>query len=287
MVCLTGLTHWLLTSTGALVEVPLPYPELKPKYDRGVGISAFVLVLVSLPSIPVSALMITLGRRVIVRAAPVAAADTVPSVVYLRSFADDRGVLSELLLRCRSVLRGARFDDNVWGEDYSPTGATPEEWLVSAFAGHGSFLAIGRPGERWPPLGAARIYVGDNWQEVVKELIAGAHTVIVRLGSSAGLWWEIETVLAGVPRERILFQLPEWGLFGIQRRRAYREFRRRTRHLLRHPLPPGCLFVRFIAFDETGKAVMMRPSWWRILFWPVVSPEKSFRSALNYKLGKP
>ena len=45
---------------------------------------------------------------------------------------------------------------------------TEEEQLAKVVAEIGSFIAIGRPGENLPTLGAIRLYTGDaDWQESV------------------------------------------------------------------------------------------------------------------------
>jgi len=47
----------------------------------------------------------------------------------------------------------------------------------------GPFIAIGKPGEELPDLGAARTYVGSaNWQDKVNELVPRAQLVVFRFG---------------------------------------------------------------------------------------------------------
>ena len=72
----------------------------------------------------------------------------------------------------------------------------------------GPVVAIGKPGEPVPQLGAARLYVAhDVWQSRVIELMAIAGLVVVRVGSSPGVLWEIEQALAHVPRQRLVFAI--------------------------------------------------------------------------------
>jgi hypothetical protein len=50
----------------------------------------------------------------------------------------------------------------------------------------GPFVAIGRPGERLPQLGAIRLYVADpEWQEMVTRLMSEAALVVLRAGFPA------------------------------------------------------------------------------------------------------
>lgn len=95
-----------------------------------------------------------------------------PYILYLRSFNDDAETDKPQL-----VDRIAFY--------------TEEEILVISLKKLGKAVAIGRPGEKAPPLGAKRIYVSDEqWQDKVQELSADARLVIFRLGETEGLKWE-------------------------------------------------------------------------------------------------
>ena len=53
-------------------------------------------------------------------------------------------------------------------------------------------IAIGKPGEALAPLGAARDYVGDDiWQHEVKRRMRDATLIVLMLGTSEGLAWEL------------------------------------------------------------------------------------------------
>src|SRR5205085_4609358 len=79
--------------------------------------------------------------------------DSRPPILYLRSFGDDKD-------------------------------PTCEDDLKSIVKAVGPFIAIGRPGERLQTPGADRMYVGDEWQEVVTGLMREARLIIVRIGES-------------------------------------------------------------------------------------------------------
>ena len=56
----------------------------------------------------------------------------------------------------------------------------------------GPFVAIGRPEEPLSPLGAARDYVPDSdWQDEVQQRIQAAAIVVLIIGTSQGLAWEL------------------------------------------------------------------------------------------------
>ena len=121
------------------------------------------------------------------------ARDRRPPVLYLRSFADDSNALmgdQSFVERHGAILA-------------SPV--TPEQEIADILDAIGPVVAIGKPGEPLPELGAARLYVSDEqWQAKVRELMGSASLVVVRLGSSPGLLWEIEQALAHLPRQRLV-----------------------------------------------------------------------------------
>lgn len=138
------------------------------------------------------------GRRQEATSADEAMAlDPRPPVLYLRSFQDDDEVaLNEYGFRfLRRILRWL-----VW--------ATPEQELATLLDRVGPVIAIGKPGEELPELGAARLYVSHaQWQDAVAALMRRAALVVVRVGASPGVLWEIEQALRTLPRQRLLFVL--------------------------------------------------------------------------------
>jgi len=124
------------------------------------------------------------------------ARDPRPPVLYLRSFADDGEVLigeQPWWLRLGAAIAAP---------------VSPEQEIAELLAAVGPVVAIGKPGEPLPELGAARLYVSnDQWQGKVQELMKKARLVVVRRGGSPGLLWEIEQALAHLPRQRLVLAL--------------------------------------------------------------------------------
>jgi hypothetical protein len=88
--------------------------------------------------------------------------DDRPPIVYLRSFADDDQI------------------------------AADEEALAAIMDEAGPFVAVGRPGDTLPPLGASRFYLpGKDWQGFVSQLLDDAALVLIMAGRTEGLGWEI------------------------------------------------------------------------------------------------
>ncbi len=176
------------------------------------------------------------------------ARDTRPPVVYLRTFdADARAASTALLM---SIAPSGLV------------GTTAERVLCEFLGAVGPVVAVGKPGDALPELGAARLYAAhDAWQDEVVELIGQASLVIVRAGHSAGILWELELVFRCVPFDRIVMLIPQvrgfdYGLFVAQ-------FAEVT-HLALPPLPRTSigifpLGVRAIVLFAEGKEVVLRP----------------------------
>jgi hypothetical protein len=144
-------------------------------------------------------------------------------VVYLRSFHVDKR-LSRRPLAIGRVLASR----------------TEEEQLVEALRESGPVVAMGRPGERLPRLGAQRVYVEDaDWRQQVLSWFRRAALVVIHIPAkpTESLTWEVEHSLSIVPLDRLVFlasrdvssldwlnqQFRDHGLTGLQlkkRRRA-------------------------------------------------------------------
>ena len=104
-------------------------------------------------------------------------------VVYLRSFVAD----------ARFFERRMEILSWLLGQSTS----TYEQSLAKAVAILGPLIAIGKPDEKLPPSGAARLYVGnDRWKDVVEQLVALAQFVILRVGQTEGFLWELQHVVS-------------------------------------------------------------------------------------------
>jgi hypothetical protein len=103
-----------------------------------------------------------------------------PPVLLLRSFTDDVAGIPPNMLIPRWIRRRKRL----------------EETIGEQLTGVGPFVAIGRPGEQLPQLGASRLYVGDSeWQAVVQSYIAQSELIIVIAGKTHWVQWELANVI--------------------------------------------------------------------------------------------
>jgi len=105
-------------------------------------------------------------------------------VLFLRQFGDD----------------GARDD-----MDFPQTS---EERLEQALGSVGPVIAIGRPGDKVPPPGAARTYVAhESWQEKVADYIDRAEMIALQIGDTPGIRWEDAQVVARAKPSRVVLIL--------------------------------------------------------------------------------
>ncbi|MET7799049.1 transferase [Streptomyces decoyicus] len=126
-------------------------------------------------------------------------ADGRQPVLYLRSFADDD--------------TAARVDDGAPVNLHSR-----EEQLAGALSAFGPVIAVGRPGEPLPHLGAARFYLPQgDWQPVVLRLMELSQLIVLGLGLGEGLWWEVGQARATQPARKLVLLAPG-GLPGVAER---------------------------------------------------------------------
>ena len=86
---------------------------------------------------------------------------------------------------------------------------TIEQELTRVLSRVGPVVAIGRPGDSLPELGAARLYARDDeWRAKVSELMLRARLVVIRAGPTPGLQWEIEEASRLLPPERVVLVSP-------------------------------------------------------------------------------
>lgn len=172
-----------------------------------------------------------------------------------------------------------------------------EESLTRVLSKVGPVVAIGRPGDDLSFGGAARLFVADaHWRQAVEYLMNCSRAVAIIVGHSEGLWWEIQTALKLLPRERLLFFFPyvdmgnnstgriaQWkGFFtrwNLTRQRyrsmeeeriqRYQTFRKRCTSFLDETLPHQLDTSLFLDFFPSGEARLLRARirpWWHYLF---------------------
>ncbi|WP_395646154.1 hypothetical protein [Terricaulis sp.] len=101
---------------------------------------------------------------------------------------------------------------------------TLDEIVLDTASPYGPVIAIGRPDEELPPLGAARIYARDgDWQATVTGLCDAAACIVICADASEGVQWELQQIVArGYAQKTVLLISPQ--------------LKRKDRRLLAHKL---------------------------------------------------
>lgn len=128
-------------------------------------------------------------------------------VLYLRPFTMD------------SAMKNPPSEGILYGLPAPGIGLTTEAHLVSQFQHLGRVVAVGQPGEPQPLVGADRGYPRpDRWQDAVRELIRGAHAVVLFASPSEGTTWEYIEALRSISSPSRLVLL-------VQDNQTYNDFR--------------------------------------------------------------
>jgi TM2 domain-containing membrane protein YozV len=127
-------------------------------------------------------------------AAEVLSDDPRPPVVYTRSFRHDDDRLLPWWSRIFNYWISVSF----------------EQILAENFNLVGPFVAIGQPAEDVPELGAARLYCSDaEWRGRITDLMGRARLIVIRLGGTGNLWWEIEQAIQTAGPRKLIVSVVE------------------------------------------------------------------------------
>jgi len=194
--------------------------------------------------------------------------ESAPTVLYLRSFRDDFDPG-----RARSVTRVLPLASAL---------QTKEERFAMMIRHIGSFIAIGRPDEHYPPTGALRKYLKtQRWTDKVAAEMQSAHLIVLRVGtSSQGFWSEVSMTGKTVRPERLLYWFPEASS------ETYEAFRHKAHGYLPCKLPETTRGVFFLYFDEYWcPRLVTTLSWWSC--WWLLYPLFSVNELIAISKSKP
>jgi len=144
--------------------------------------------------------------------------------------------------------------------------ATEEEQLARAVKAVGPLVALGRPEDSLPVLGALRVYVEEAaWRRTVAHWLIHARLVLLRLaGPTDNLLWELELASQVTQPERLV-------LLVMLKRGAYQRLRVSVQHAFPRGLPDyeerfydvvrGHALFGLVYFDRdwTPRFVRIRP----------------------------
>lgn len=148
--------------------------------------------------------------------------DPRPPVLYLRSFQADAHADKAMQSRSAAQWLPMSLPQNL---------VTEEEQIAQLMTRVGPFVAIGRPGERLPQLGASRLYATDDtWQGIILDLFQRSRLIVMRVGETEGFWWEVANASTLPDPTKVVFLLPTDAA-------AYERFRLRAESHLPCKLP--------------------------------------------------
>ena len=169
--------------------------------------------------------------------------DTRPPILYLRSFTED----CRLAANHNPLRVGHVFTVSFWRDRRK---LSFEEVLCRGLQRVGPVIAIGRPREQLPLLGAAREYVSDGeWQDEVRLLLRTARFTCLVVGETFSLGWECNEVIRLAGPQSLLLVLPPGARDSLWE--SFREaLDRRVAMLFPESIPEGTLAVLLRAHNR-------------------------------------
>ena len=159
-------------------------------------------------------------------------------ILFLRSFSTDSEELAT----------GGYFGKRKWSS---------EEIVCSVFEGVGPVVAMGIPSDRLLRVGALRFYAnGRDWQPVVDELLRICSPIILRVGRTSGLLWELQRIASkGYLSKTVFMLIDEHGVpYG---KREYEALCENFQKELGISLPRQAWDSSFIGFRLDGTPIVV------------------------------
>ena len=247
------LIYWPMLLISLLIGVGLIYTE---------GIGAFIQLTSSAFVLVYCGLIIALGRwrkRFRVNTPKVLNSETRIPILYLRSF------FYESIDKSNTGLQERR--SNLYEKE------TDDELLALALRDVGPLIAIAKPSDKIPPLGALRLYFKDEeWQEQVEVLMLMSQLVIIQSGYTEGTDWEMQRVRNLLPPEKVIFSFLSWrDLDRESRQLEYDIFAIQVKRIYGCDLPEKIGSAYFFYFDKEWKPHLIRLTGWKAIFFWICS----------------
>jgi hypothetical protein len=199
---------WVVTILGSAMALFLTWQLISPTIvPRDGGWQAW-LVSVAM-TLALSQYWFNIARRT--KEAPEILAPTTASVLYLRAFDEERRTFA---FGPTSVLKQytSRWTAHAPLQRGDPTlRLTLEDYLDETISAQlGPFVALGNPYDKLSPDGATREYAADSeWQKRFLDLSERATCIVVSIGGSANLEWELKQIMSrGWGQKLCLFTSP-------------------------------------------------------------------------------
>jgi hypothetical protein len=178
----------------------------------------------------------------------------------------------------------------------------PEETLIWRMRRYAPVLAIGRPHDRDGAQGALRFYVTDaRWEAVVKDIVPCCRLVVWVSGSTQGLTWEIQHLVASLAPHRLLLwpnvnleavksSGDDWKGTAPRRNAEWQQFVDAHAAVFPKPLPRDIAETRFVAFDADWTPIPIpsaRYPVWRVEPFDLVAGLRAFLEEAYQRPGAP
>lgn len=141
-----------------------------------------------------------------------------------------------------------------------------EQLFVDLLQPMGPVIAIGRPTEKIPPTGAARLYVGDNWKNIVHDLLERSQLILFFAGNTEHFGWEVEKVFSKQNFIPVLLFLPFFQKHSATEEARFIELFHRHTGIT---LPDNLRTVRLVYFPDCNSS------------FPIVDRGDAFERRLN------
>jgi hypothetical protein len=191
-------------------------------------------------------------------------------ILYLRSFDADstefRGNIGGKIVE-RVISQIAAGHSIAAG--FNDASITGEELIVAVLKEVGPVIAVGIPGEKIPPLGAARLYFEDkDWQANVEYLMSISRFVIIQVDISEGLEWEIATVKGILDPSRVFLSFLAWDIFDKEtRQNLYELFKPKAESIFNGVWPDNIEKTVFMSFEPGWVPRPLEASRWKRIFY--------------------
>lgn len=180
--------------------------------------------------------------------------------LLLRPFDEDTRLLrDQQVFTAKSLFKG-----------WFSIGVPEEQKICSALEWAGPPIAVGVPGEQLAPIGAARFYLPRHqWHATVTKMMVRARLVVLILGDSDGVAWELAEALRVVPPQRLVLIVPVRGAAG------YTTLHRNLREAMRPHLKPTDqvpdfpTYVGGFGLSSRAQGIIYFATGWRPIYAPL------------------
>jgi hypothetical protein len=254
---------------GTLALLPLAYVGARAAATEGGTTVSLDILPVYAMAASLAALCLARGNRVFrlyVRAKTSRVVNSPDEVqprtfsLLLRPFDEDPRLLrDQQVFTAKTLIKG-----------WFSIGVPEEQKICSALSWAGPPIAVGVPGEQLAPDGAARFYLPRHqWHATVTAMMVRARLVVLILGDSDGVAWELAEAFRVVPPQRLVLVVPVRGASG------YTTLQKNLREAMRPHLKPTDQIPDFpeygggFGFSSRTQGIIYFTSGWRPVYAPL------------------